>query len=347
MIERVAAAAMGTRFEVVLAGDDARRLRALGEAALERVHEWEARLNRFDRGSFVSHLNAEALRRAVALDDEMFELFEACAAAHDASGGAVDVTVGGLMDAVGFRSVHEDADAGEGAGRNDPRRSNHPTRSPLPACGERAQGEGLPRLVPRDGRHCLPSFTDVLLDRAHRTVRFRRSLTLDFGAIGKGQALDDAAALLREHGVTCALLHGGTSSVVAIGAPPGLRGWRVALGGDGAVAVLRDRALSVSAPHGRTVDRGGIEIGHVLDPRTGRAAASVALVAVAGGSARSADAWSTALLVEGTRPPGMPGELTSFIAHEGGPEIDGAEPGLFERCSPHPTTPAALREVLA
>ena len=46
-------------------------------------------------------------------------------------------------------------------------------------------------------------------------------MALDLGGVAKGHALDEAANVLQEHGVNCALIHGGTSSVVAIGNPPG------------------------------------------------------------------------------------------------------------------------------
>ena len=46
---------------------------------------------------------------------------------------------------------------------------------------------------------------------------------LDLGAIGKGYAVERAAEVLREAGVTSALMHGGTSTVQAIG-PAARRG---------------------------------------------------------------------------------------------------------------------------
>jgi FAD:protein FMN transferase len=126
--------------------------------------------------------------------------------------------------------------------------------------------------------------------------------------------------VLRAHGVRSALLHGGTSSVAAIGAPPGSAGWRVALARvPGAPqVVLRDSTLSVSWPAAQSG-----ESGHIVDPRTGRVAGSV-IVGVVGASARLGDAWSTALAVLGNRPPAMPAELTTCISRPGSaPEWSG------------------------
>lgn len=145
---------------------------------------------------------------------------------------------------------------------------------------------------------------ELVLDADTRTVALSEPGTrLDFGAIGKGWALDRGVELLREHGVRRALVHGGTSTVHTIGAPPGLGAWRVAVAGTDREVELRDRALSVSAQHGRVLDDGG---GHVRDPETGRAADSALPVAVVAPSAAVADAWSTALLVRNGRPLSSP-----------------------------------------
>ncbi|MDP9144311.1 MAG: FAD:protein FMN transferase, partial [Actinomycetota bacterium] len=74
----------------------------------------------------------------------------------------------------------------------------------------------------------------VELDPVGCTVQLaRHGVTLDLGGIGKGHALDRAATVLREAGISSALVHGGTSSVIAIGAPPDQSAWKIALAGSG------------------------------------------------------------------------------------------------------------------
>jgi FAD:protein FMN transferase len=154
---------------------------------------------------------------------------------------------------------------------------------------------------------------------------------LNMGAIGKGWALERAATVLRQHGVTCALLHGGTSSVVAIGAPQPQNdpdhapGWRIRIGEDAAalaeatageslVIPLNDESLSVSAHHGRSG-------GHVIDPRSGELIRPVASAAgtvpesqvqaaetsaVVHSSGAWSEIWSTALLLDPQALPSPP-----------------------------------------
>jgi thiamine biosynthesis lipoprotein len=146
----------------------------------------------------------------------------------------------------------------------------------------------------------------VLFDDEELTVQFERpGVRLDLGGYAKGYAAERAARLLRESGVASALLHGGTSSVCTIGAPPDAASWRVVLAEplsrpDALLAAeLRDRALSVSSALGRSFSASGRRYGHVVDPRTGEPARASLAAAVTGPSASTCEALSTALLVLG------------------------------------------------
>jgi thiamine biosynthesis lipoprotein len=138
----------------------------------------------------------------------------------------------------------------------------------------------------------------LTLDAATRQVSLSSDeAQVDLGAIGKGFALDRAAAVLRESGVERALIHGGTSCVVALGAPPGRDAWGIEIAdrdGTPRRVELCDRALATSAQHGRRDASGR---GHVIDPRSGEAPEVARVAAVTAPSATLADAWSTACLV--------------------------------------------------
>ncbi len=127
----------------------------------------------------------------------------------------------------------------------------------------------------------------LMLDQTRRTVAFSRTgVSLDLGGIAKGHAIDGALQLLRESGVTTAFIHGGTSSGAGMG-----RAWQVAAGGGGRrVIEVCDSAFSVS-------DAGSQAEAHIVDPRDGVGVVAARSVLVTGPSARLADAWSTALVV--------------------------------------------------
>ncbi len=150
----------------------------------------------------------------------------------------------------------------------------------------------------------------VMLDESARTVSFARAgISIDLGGIAKGHAVDRAAAILREYGIDRALVHGGTSSIAAIGAPlDEERGWHVAVAthdtDDMRTVWLNDTTLSASS---------GALRPHIIDPATRSFVEGPRIAAVIGPSARLGDAWSTALAVLGRRPATLGPEWTSII----------------------------------
>ena len=268
---RLALHAMATRFELVLHGADPARLRAAGEQALGTIERLERALSFYRDDSDVALLNRRAALEPVRVGADTYRLLRACAAISAEADGAFDVTVGPLMRAWRLAGGH-------GA---------------VPEPSELASARA------RTGMHLLA------FDDEQRAVRFLASgVEVDLGAVGKGYAVDAAIAELKEAGIASALLHGGTSSVHAIGAPDGADAWAVEWGApagpgrDRRVIRLRDGALSVSAVHGKSFVQDGRRYGHVLDPRTGMPVERQAAL-VTGPRSYLCDALSTALLVNG------------------------------------------------
>ncbi|MDX1932225.1 MAG: FAD:protein FMN transferase [Capsulimonadales bacterium] len=279
---RVAVFAMRTRFEILLCGEDRESdLRAAGEEALEEIVRIESMLTVHRPDGMLHRLNAAAGQGPVRIDFPLQTFLRRALDLSLATDGAFDPTVGPLID------------LWRGAGET----GAFPSPEEIADC-RATVGSDKVRLNDTEGTLALPV----------QGARF------DPGAIGKGYALDRAASLLRETGVRCALLHGGTSSVVAIGAPPGSPdGWPIAVGNppsDSDAVYLTDRALGVSGVHGRTFQAGRRSFGHVIDPRSGYPVDRSGLAACLHPSATVADALSTALLVVGEE--GLPALSARF-----------------------------------
>ena len=267
----LACRAMRCRFELVLYGDDPARLRAAGEEALNEILETERLLSRFLPESDISRVNSQAHRVPVRVDPRTFAVLKHAAALSEETGGAFDPTIGPLMACWGFREAS------------------------VSAAPSAAEIEDALRLV---------GMNQVELDEENLTVRFRRrGMSLDMGAFGKGVAVDRAVRILREVGVESAFIHGGTSTAYGLGSPPNAEGWSVAVRHPLRpeeqlhAFTLRNRALSVSAPHGRTIVLGNRTYGHVLDPRSGRPVENALLAAATAETASEAEAFSTAALI--------------------------------------------------
>jgi thiamine biosynthesis lipoprotein len=263
---------MACHFEIVFPATTPDAI-AAASAALDDIDRLEDQLTVYRDTSEVSRINLLAAATPVPVEERLFELFQAALRLSSETGGAFDMAAGALVKAWGF--------------------FRGPKRVP-PA-------DELASVLERVGsRH-------VVLDREHRTIAFRRpGLELNLGAIGKGYALDRAAELLREDwNVSSALLHGGRSSVYAIGAPRGDSAWLVAIahprrpGEQIGTVRLRDAALGTSGATIQYFEAGGRRFGHILDPRSGWPAESQACVSAIAPTAAEADALSTAFFILG------------------------------------------------
>ncbi len=84
--------AMGTRFDVILRGDDEQHLEAVAVAVCEEFQRLDAVLSRFNPSSEIARLNREAHQKPVRVDREVFALLAHCEQARAATEGYFDVT---------------------------------------------------------------------------------------------------------------------------------------------------------------------------------------------------------------------------------------------------------------
>ena len=137
---------------------------------------------------------------------------------------------------------------------------------------------------------------------------------LDLGGIGKGFALDEMAALLKDWEIGNVLLAAGGSSLLAHGDA----GWPVEMTGDGGreQVILSNEALSASGT--------GIQGAHIIHPGMPEMVheSGYRRIWVTAASAAAAEVWSTALMLV------PPWELGAWLA-EGGDfrrvVVDGAD----------------------
>jgi thiamine biosynthesis lipoprotein len=256
-------------------------------AALDEADEIEALLTVFRETSPVVDLNTRAAGEDVPVAPALLALLRRSAELHVRTEGAFDIT-----------------------------------STPLSRCWGFLKREGrLPSDDAIEQARALVGMSHVRLDSERRTVRFARTgVELNFGAIGKGYALDRMGEVLRARGTRRALLSAGRSSVLALGGRG--RGWpidvrpRLASRKAGRLW-LRGGGVGTSGAGEQFVEVEGRRYGHVIDPRTGRPASGVLGASVVAPDAATADALSTAFLIGG--------------------------PDLAERyCAVHPATMAVL-----
>lgn len=263
---------MWTKFEIIVYGPDRARLAEAAGAAFEEIDRLDRQMSNYSETSELTYINHSAARGDVIVEKELFDFLKLAIAFSRTTGGTFDITVGPLMKAWGFF---------DNKGR-------------VPEESE------LKSVMARVG------FEHVSLNEQKRAIRFdREGVELDLGGIAKGYAVDRAAEILRAAGVTSAFITAGSSSIRAIGAPPGQQAWRVEVSDPldrshklDAIEI-NNQSISTSGCHEKTFESGGKTYCHIMDPRIGRPIEGLLSATVITQSGVEAEALSKALMVMG------------------------------------------------
>lgn len=267
---------MDTLVSIKVYGSDRETLREGASAAFAEMRRIAELADTFPKpgtpaalASDVCRINENAGKEPVRVHADTMAMLALAKRYHEASGGAVDVTVGPLMKLWGFGGEHPSVP--------DPAR--------------------LKKTLP------LIDAGDLVLDRERSTAFLRRSgMKLDLGAVAKGYATEKALKVLAGRGIEQALIDAG-GNIRVLG--PGTRSyfWNIGIkdprreGGVVAVMKLRDASAVTSGDYHRGFEVGGKRYHHILDPKTGYPAGHSASVTVIAKDAGVADALSTALFV--------------------------------------------------
>ncbi len=268
--------AMGCQMQALVDGDG-----TVASAALAQVpgwfEAWEQALSRFRADSELTRLNATH-QQPVPVSPVLWEVVDLAFVAARESDGLVTPTQLAALEAAGYdRSFDELSKGGAAAGAVD---WEWQTLSPAPE---------VTRAVARDvGR---------------RTLALAAGVRLDLGGVAKGWAADEAARRLSAYGP--ALVDAGGDIAVS-GPRAGATPWTVGVANpffnDEELETLllsRGGGLATSGTDYRRWQRGGRWYHHILDPRTGRPAATDVLTStvVAQSAAYAEVAAKTALIL--------------------------------------------------
>jgi thiamine biosynthesis lipoprotein len=234
---------MGTTFRVVLYAPDKAAADKAFAAAFEKVAELDKAMSDYNQQSELMRLckaNDAAPGKPVKVSEDLFAVLQKAQEVSKLSDGAFDVTVGPVVQL--WRTA---------------RRTQQ-----LPDPKELADAKAK------------VGYRMVTLDPAARTVALKAAgMRLDLGGIAKGYAADAALAVIRERGISQALV--AASGDVTVGdPPPGADGWVVEIApiGKGLPArsvKLANASVSTSGDLFQFVEIGGVRYSHVLDPKTG------------------------------------------------------------------------------
>ena len=271
LVER-ARVSMGSAVHLSAWTDDEPRAARAFEKAFDEFDRLDRLLSVWKEGSDVLRVNADAGRTPVKVSPETLEVLKVARQVSDWTSGKFDVTFGALS---GLWKFDQDQD------------------NQIP------RAEDIRRQLP------LVDYQGIDVNPEDATVFLRRpGMRLHFGGIGKGYAVDRAAAILRASGVTDFLIQAGGD--LYAGGVRGGRPWRSGIRDPRgpadqifAAMDLRDETFSTSGDYERYFVRDGHRYHHILDPDSGQPARGCRSVTIVARQAAVADALSTGVFVLG------------------------------------------------
>jgi len=302
----------GSVFRIILFAPDEATANAAAEAAFARFDVIGQASNDYDPNSEVSRLSRMTadgpMTAAVPVSEDLYRVLEASIIASEKSGGAFDVTVGPLVHL--WRRSRELVEL--------------PTKERLDAA-RAAVGYRLIRLT-----HIETKTPDGRTVPSPAVQLMAAKMRLDLGGIVTGYATTDVLRVLKEHGVSRALIDA-AGDLAASDPPPALDGWRVAIQAiedpwkTVGYVKIANCACSTSGDTYRYVEINGVRYSHIVDPKTGLGLTRRVGVTVITDDGTTCDWLDTALpvmelkdaqaLVEGM--PGTAARITT-IAPDGG-----------------------------
>lgn len=264
--------AMGSLLHLTaFAADEAAARRAF-EQVFAEFDRLDSLLSVWRDGSDVVRLNAAAGQGAVPVHPETREVLHAAERVSEWTDGKFDVTFGALAEIWKFDHDQDDR---------------------VPSAAEIAAR--LPR---------VDHMAVTVDDGAGTAAIARPGVRVHLGGIGKGLAVDRAAALLRAAGITDFLIQAGGDLYVGGAADDGP--WRLGIqdprgpaGSSFATLELTDATFSTSGDYERFFIHDGVRYHHILDPDTGQPARASRSVTIVSPQALLADALSTGVFILG------------------------------------------------
>ncbi len=281
-------AKMGTLFRIVLYVEDSLTATKAASDVFSRIDTLNNILSDYDRNSELSRLSASAgSGKIVQVSDDLWKVITTAYQIAEATDGAFDISVGPYVKL--WRRARR--------------------RGELPESGRLQQAK------------ISVGYQHILLDSTHQSVQLTQpDLLLDLGGIAKGYALDEAMKVLQKHGISSALIDGGGDILVS-NAPPGEKGWDIAIEGVGqnenaekATLTLNNRAIASSGDLYQFLEVDGKRYSHIIDPKTGVGLTSQVRVTILAPSGMLADAYASAVSVLGVE------NGLDFIEHKMGIE---------------------------
>jgi len=269
---------MGTVWRVSLAGIESERKAELQQRIQQRLDADDAELSTWKADSVLSRFNQSRDLSPQPVSENMADIVTTSLRIGRKTGGAMDITVGPLVNLWGFGPTKPPG--------------HTPDAAQIAAARAQTGLQHLRVVQGADGQWLQKDLPD---------------LYVDLSTVGEGFATDHLARLMEQLGINNYLVSVG-GAVLSRGLNAQQQPWRVAIqkptDRENAVQArvdLQGHGISTSGSYRNYYELDGKRISHVIDPVTGRPIEHKLVSAtVIATTALEADGWDTGLMVLGT-----------------------------------------------
>jgi thiamine biosynthesis lipoprotein len=269
---------MGTFYRVSLAGVDKSREAALREQIEAQLKEDDHQLSTYKEDSVLSRFNQYQGNVPQPISAGMADAIVTSMRIGTLTGGAMDITVGPLVNLWGFGP--------------DKQPVKTPTPDQITAARKLTGLQHLKVIQQSDGQYLQKDLPGMYVD---------------LSTVGEGYATDHLARLIEGNGISNYLVSVG-GAVVSRGHNPKGTPWQVAIQKPTdketavqAIVDLQGMGISTSGSYRNYYELDGKRLSHIIDPATGSPITHKLVSAtVIAPTALEADGWDTGLMVLGT-----------------------------------------------
>ncbi len=257
---------MGTSWNIIIYTTDEQSAQDAFHLCWDRVDQLNLIFSDYDEHSEASRLSKSSGSNIwMTISDELWEVLTFSHRLSTLTNGAFDVTIGPLSK-IWRRAI---------------RQQQYPKQKYL----KEAQSK--------------VDYNFIKYDSINRKVMLTQSgMSLDFGSIAKGYAVDQIYELLEEQGVDHKLVDGGGDLRASEHLPKETR-WLVRLGSRQDSILLSDQSIATSGDTFKHLKQGENRYAHIIDPLTAQGVKNMHLTTVIANSCMMADALASAISVMG------------------------------------------------
>lgn len=261
---------MGTLFRIEVYSENNNEAESSISKAFKELRKYDLIMSNYNPKSELSKALINAHKYPVKISDELFDVFQKSLYFSQVTKGKFDISVGPVVKLWGFKDKNFNV--------------------PAP--------EQIKKTLAKTG------YKNIIIDSENKTIFLKKSgMEIDFGAIGKGYAIDKAVKILKDEGIKSGMIDS-VSNQYYLGSPPDSEYWIVGIKHPRKhekvieYIEVKDKSVSTSGDYEQFFIYNKKRYSHIIDMKNGfPVETDIVSTTVISENSSDADAISTLLFI--------------------------------------------------